>query len=294
MSNNAPLAVIGVELPETEEALPSATEAALQSILDQAAIAIERTRLVDQAAKVETAAEGERLRAALLSSVSHDLRTPLASIVGSVTGLRTLGDRMSQSERADLLLTIEEEASRLSRFVSNLLDMTKLEAGALDIRRDWVAVADTVRRAVTRANKTFPKRKTELAVSPNLPAIRGDTALLEQVVFNLLDNANKYSGPGTATRVAVKGEAGGVIVQVSDEGSGIPEQDLEKVFEKFYRVSPGDGRPSGTGLGLSICAGLIKAMGGTIKAGNSIAAGKGTCITISLPVLPAPVDGGPG
>jgi two-component system, OmpR family, sensor histidine kinase KdpD len=294
MSNNAPLVIIGVELPETEEALPSATEAALQSILDQAAIAIERTRLVDQAAKVETAAEGERLRAALLSSVSHDLRTPLASIVGSVTGLRTLGDRMSQSERADLLLTIEEEASRLSRFVSNLLDMTKLEAGALDIRRDWVAVADTVRRAVTRANKTFPKRKTELAVSPNLPDIRGDTALLEQVVFNLLDNANKYSGPGTATRVSVKGEAGGVIVQVSDEGSGIPEQDLEKVFEKFYRVSPGDGRPSGTGLGLSICAGLIKAMGGTIKAGNSIAAGKGTCITISLPVLPAPVDGGPG
>lgn len=292
-SNNGPLAIIGVELSDTEEVLPSSTEAALQSILDQAAIAVERTRLVEEASRVETAAEGERLKSALLSSISHDLRTPLASIVGSVTGLRTLGDRMSKAERADLLLTIEEEASRLSRFVSNLLDMTKLEAGAIDIRRDRVAMADIVRSAVSRANKAFPRRKTELAVSPNLPAIRGDAPLLEQVVFNLLDNANKYSSPGTATRVTVKGEANCVSIQVYDAGIGIPEQDLEKVFEKFYRVSPGDGRPSGTGLGLSICAGLIKAMGGTIKAENSITAGKGTCITISLPVLPAPADSGP-
>ncbi len=108
------------------------------------------------------------------------------------------------------------------------------------------------------------------------------------------DNANKYSGPGTATKVTVKGDTARVLIQVSDAGIGIPEQDLEKVFEKFYRVSPGDGRPSGTGLGLSICAGLVKAMGGAIKAENSIAAGKGTCITISLPVLPAPASGGPG
>lgn len=297
--NNEPLAVIGVEIPETEDALPSATDAALQSFLDQAAIAIERTRLVDQATKVETAAEGERLRSALLSSVSHDLRTPLASIVGSVTGLRTLGHKMSAPERADLLLTIEEEASRLSRFVSNLLDMTKLEAGAIDIRRDCVAVGETVRSAVARANKTFPQRRTELAVSPNLPTIRGDAALLEQVVFNLLDNANKYSGPGTSTRVTVKQEGENVVVKTSDEGIGIPQQDLEKVFEKFYRVSPGDGRASGTGLGLSICAGLIKAMGGKIKAEsataeNSAAAGKGTCITISLPVQSEPISGGPG
>ncbi|MEQ1578533.1 MAG: sensor histidine kinase KdpD [Hyphomicrobium sp.] len=292
-SNNMPLAVIGVEVAGTEDALPSATEAALQSILDQAAIAIERTRLAVEASRVETAAQGERLKSALLASISHDLRTPLASIVGSVTGLRTLGDRMSIAERADLLLTIEEEASRLSRFVSNLLDMTKLEAGAIDIRRDWVAVGDTVRSAVTRANKTFPQRKTELAVSPNLPPIRGDAALLEQVVFNLLDNANKFSGPGTATRVTVNGKTTGITIQVSDTGIGIPEQDLEKVFEKFYRVSPGDGRPSGTGLGLSICAGLIKAMGGSIKAGNTTAAGKGTCITISLPILPATAGGDP-
>ncbi len=288
-SNNGLLAVIGVELAETEDVLPNSTEAALQSTIEQAAIAIERTRLVDEVSKGETAAEGERLRSALLSSISHDLRTPLASIVGSVTGLRSLGDRMSQSERGDLLLTIEEEATRLSRFVSNILDMTKLEAGAINVRRDWVDVAETVRSAVVRAAKTFPARKIELAISPNLPQVRSDAALLEQVIFNLLDNAHKYSRAGSATKVTATCTASALTIKIADEGIGIPDADLEKIFEKFYRVNTSDGRPSGTGLGLSICAGLIKAMSGSIKAEKNTDAGRGTIITITLPLAPPPI-----
>ena len=284
MSSKGPLGVIGVVPDEAEEALPSAMESALQSFADQAAIAIERTILVEQAAKAETAAESERLRGALLSSISHDLRTPLASILGSVTSLRQLGERMPKQARAELLETIEEEASRLSTFVSNLLNMTRLEAGALDIRRDWVDVSDAVRGAVARGKKSFPNRQTTMVVDEGLPLVRGDASLLEQVVFNLLDNAHKYSPPASVTRVkAGVTRSGDISMTVSDAGMGIPGDALKKVFDKFYRVAGVDGRAPGTGLGLSICAGLIKAMGGTIEAHSPVANGKGTEIAIVLP-----------
>lgn len=276
--------IVGVETAETQDDLPDDTAAALQSIIEQAAIAIERTRLVDVAGKVETAAEGERLRAALLSSISHDLRTPLASIVGSATALRDLGEKMTAQDRSELLTTIEEEAVRLSTFVSNILEMTKLEAGAIDIRRDEVNVVETVRAAAMRANKVMAGRKIELSSVRAIPSVLGDAALLEQVIFNLLDNAHKYSSPGTPTQIAVtRGAKESISIAVSDQGSGIPATDLTKVFEKFYRVDAGDGRAPGTGLGLSICAGLVKAMGGQIEAESPVVSGKGTRITISFP-----------
>lgn len=281
-----PIAVIGIDPGESEDELPAAGEAALQSIIEQAAVAMERTRLVEQAAQAEHAAEGEKLRAALLSSISHDLRTPLASIVGSVTSLRTLGDKMSRADRTDLLVTIEEEANRLSRFVSNLLDMTKIEAGAIDVRKDLVDVGDVIRTAAQRARKLFGARKMKLSVADNLPFVRGDADLLDQVVFNLLENAHKYSGPESITRIDAAADGGGIGLTVTDDGIGIPKEALEKVFEKFYRVGGNDGRPSGTGLGLSICAGLVKAMGGTIKAESSIDRGRGTRIMIKLPAGP--------
>ena len=211
------------------------------------------------------------------------MRTPLASIVGSATGLRTLGEKMPAQDRAELLATIEEEAGRLSTFVSNILEMTKLEAGAVDIRREPVDVVETVRRAAARANKTMAGRKIELASARDLPSVRGDAGLLEQVLFNLLDNAHKYSAAGTPTQVSVARSNDAVTIAVSDKGPGIPAGDLEKVFEKFYRVNPGDGRAPGTGLGLSICAGLVKAMGGNIRADSPIENGRGTRISISLP-----------
>ena len=149
-----------------------------------------------------SAAEGERLRSALLSSVSHDLRTPLASILGSVTSLRQLGDRIPKADQAELLATIEEEATRLTQFVTNLLDMTRLDAGALDIRRDWIDVADIIRGAVNRSRKLMPARKIELTLADGLPLIRGDATLLEQVMFNLIDNADKYSPEASVTAIS--------------------------------------------------------------------------------------------
>ena len=255
---------------------------------EQAAVSIERAQLVEDAARVENAAEGERLRAVLLSSISHDLRTPLASIVGSVTGLRTLGDQMSAAERADLLSTIEEEANLLSRFVANLLDMTKLEAGSIHARRDWVDFGDVIRGAVARAQKSFPQRKTDLTISPSLPLVRGDATLFEQVIFNLLDNANKYSDAKSVTRVNVAQVRDNLEISVRDDGVGIPADAVAKVFDKFYRVDGSDGRAAGTGLGLSICAGFVKAMGGSISAESPVSQNRGTRISIKLPIAAAP------
>ena len=283
LGSKGSLGVVGIELSEGGDPLPEPVGATLQSFIEQAAVAIERIELADMSARAMTAAESERLHAALLSSISHDLRTPLASIVGSVTSLKMLGDRMSTTDRAELLATIEEEAARLSRFVSNLLDMTRLEAGAIDIRHDWVDVGDCVRSAIERARKSFPERKTEATIPDKLPLIRGDAALLEQVTFNLLDNAHKYSGSESITRVDALSNAQAVVVNVSDEGIGIPREALEKVFDKFYRVAGSDGRAPGTGLGLSICAGIVKGLGGTILAESPIIDGKGTRIRIELP-----------
>lgn len=277
------IGTVGIDAGDGEDALNDAVMATIQSFLEQTAVAIERIALVEQATKAETAAEGERLRAALLSSISHDLRTPLASIVGSVTSLRTLGDRMSKTDQGDLLATIEEEAGRLSRFVSNLLDMTRLEAGAIDIRRDWVDVTDVVTSAAERGRKSFPKRQIQTAIQGKLPLIRGDAALLEQVLFNLLDNAHKYSGQDSITRLEAQQDGDRLVLTVTDSGIGIPRDALEKVFDKFYRVAGSDGRAPGTGLGLSICAGIIAGMQGTIQAESPVTAKGGTRIRISLP-----------
>lgn len=277
------LGAVGVA-PENEvDELPPETENALQSFIDQAAGAIERIMLVEKSAKAESNAESERLRAALLSSVSHDLKTPLASIVGSASSLRHLGGQMPEQAKAELLTTIEEEAERLTSFVANLLDMTKLEAGAIDIRRERVDAGDAARGAANRAGKSFPQRQSTLKIDASLPPVMGDAALLQQVIFNLLDNANKFSGPHSATTIEVHRSGQNVQTIVSDDGMGIPQDAQEKVFEKFYRVAGGDGRAPGTGLGLSIAAALIKAMGGNIRAESPVSNGKGTRMIITLP-----------
>lgn len=292
-SSAGPIGVLGVAADEADDVLPTATASALQSFADQAAIAIERTRLVEQAAKAATDAENERLRSALLSSVSHDLRTPLASILGSATSLRQFADQLSKQDRDDLLATIEEEATRLSAFVANLLDMTRLEAGALDIRRDWVDVRDTINGAVARARKLFAHRHTAIDIEAGLPLIRGDAVLLEQVLFNLLDNAHKYSPAESITSIAARHYGPTIKITVSDQGAGISAGALGKVFEKFYRVASGDGRAPGTGLGLSISFAIVTALGGSIVADSPVADGKGTSITITLPVADS-AAGSPG
>ena len=207
--------------------------------------------------------ENERLRTTLLASLSHDLRTPLASITGAVTSFQQLGDKMGEADRADLLNSIEEEAGRLARFVDNLLEMSRIESGALHPRRDLVDVAEVVRATIARCRKAFPAARPSISLAPDLPPICGDVNLLGQVLFNLLDNAQKYGAEGSVA-VHARREGDNLVLTVTDEGPGIKPADVDRVFEKFYRGGRPDGRKAGTGLGLSICKGLVEAMGGTI------------------------------
>ncbi|WP_119389734.1 ATP-binding protein [Taklimakanibacter lacteus] len=280
-----PRGVVGViGLRPGPQGLSAEDERVVEALIDQTTVAIERTLLVGDAARAEASAESERLRSALLSSISHDLRTPLATILGAVTSLRSLGARMSKESQSELLSAIEEETRRMSRFVTNLLDMTRLESPHLEIKRDWVDLADIVRGAVGRARATWPERAIALDLAAGLPLVQGDSGLLEQVLFNLLDNANKYSEAGSRTAVAATRRGGEVVVDVTDEGQGIPPEELERVFDKFHRVKQDDGRGPGVGLGLAICRGIVTALGGSITAASPVDRGRGTRITVRLPV----------
>jgi len=286
-----PRGVVGViGLRPGAAGLSAEDERVVEALIDQTTVAIERTLLAGDAAKAEAMAESERLRSALLSSISHDLRTPLATILGSVTSLRSLGGQMPKESQTELLSAIEEETRRLSQFVTNLLDMTRLEAPNLELKRDWVDLADIIRAAVARGQMAWPDRRVDLTIAAGLPLIHGDSGLLEQVVFNLLDNAHKYSPPDASTQVGVVERNREIIVEVSDEGEGIPPEDLERVFDKFYRVKHGDGRSAGVGLGLAICRGIVMALGGSITAASPIAHGRGTRITIRIPVPAAKAE----
>jgi two-component system sensor histidine kinase KdpD len=281
---------IGLEQAEDTEPFSAPIDTAVQALIDQTAIAIERTHFVDKSKRAEAEIETERLRAAMLSSVSHDLRTPLSSILGSVTSLRALGERMPEKDRADLLGTIEDEASRLSRFVTNMLDITRIEAGTIDIRRDWVDVGDVVRSSVSRSQKLYPKRRCRIEIAAGLPLVRGDAALLEQVLFNLLDNADKYGGPSSVTLVKAGRSSGNVQILVEDDGPGIPPDELPRVFDKYFRGGRSDGRPPGTGLGLSIAQGLVSAMGGSARMESPVLNGRGTRVVLLLPIADQPKE----
>ena len=277
------IGAIGVEPPGVAKTLTAEQERVLAALNDQASISIERTFLVEEAAKTAAVMEKERLRNALLSSLSHDLRTPLASVLGSVTTLRQFGSQLSDGDKNDLLLAIEEESRRLARFVSNLFDMTRVESAALDIKHEWVEPNDAIRGAVARARKAFPSRDIEMRLAANLPLVHGDGPLLEQVFFNLLDNADKYVPKGTVTRVIANVERGNIVVMVEDDGPGVPPEKLDLIFEKFFRAQTDDGRPPGTGLGLAISRGVIEAMGGMIRAESPIARDRGMRIVVTLP-----------
>ncbi len=240
----------------------------LDALADQVAVAIERISLARGLAEARVSAETERLRAALLTSISHDLRTPLASIIGTVSSLRSYADKYDAADRDELLATLESEAERLNRFVGNLLDMTRLEAGAIEMKFDLIDVGEVVGAALERAGTILAEHRVEISVAPDLPMLRLDPILFEQVLFNLLDNAAKYSPPGSRIDLKARRDGDIVAIDVIDEGLGIPPDDLERIFDKFYRVQAQDRRRAGTGLGLAICRGFIEAQGGRIEAHN--------------------------
>jgi two-component system sensor histidine kinase KdpD len=279
-----PIAVCGFEPRSPDEPLTAEDERELTAILDQTAIALDRALLAREALNAATMQENEKVRDALLDSLSHDLRTPLSSIAGAATSLRSLGDKMSPSERLELLSSIEEETARLARFVANLLDMSRIEAGGLKVNRDLISIADVVQGAAERSRRAFPGQPVRVNLAPGLPFVRGDDKLLEQVLFNLLDNAHKYAGDASAT-IHARQDGEEIALTVTDEGPGIKPGELERIFEKFYRGGRSDGRKAGTGLGLSIARRLVEAMGGTIVAQSPAVRRRGTRIVVRLPVV---------
>ncbi len=282
-----PVGVLGVQMSEDAD-LPSPEQMRLlETLADQAAVAIERTTLVSDIEMARVATERERLRSALLSSLSHDLRTPLVSIMGAASSLISYDEALSRDNRRDLAQTIQDEAERLNRFVQNLLDMTRLGSGTLKPRIDWADLADIVGGAVERAARLTRSHAVKVDIDPDIPLLCVDAVLLGQVFFNLLDNACKYSAPGTAIKVWARKAADHISIEVADQGPGIPEADREKVFDMFYRVSQSDSQTAGTGLGLAICRGIVEAHGGTIRAEAGLH-GTGTAIVIRLPLPPVP------
>ena len=230
-------------------------------------------------------AESERLRSALLTSISHDLGTPLASIIGAASSLKSVGERYGGVEREALVSTILEEAERLNRFVGNLLDMTKLESGAIAPKQEMIDLAEIVGTALQRAGKVLANHRVKVDLAGDLPMLRLDFVLFEQVLFNLLDNAAKYAPAQSTIELRARRRDSTVELHVLDEGSGIPQDQIERIFDKFHRAQEADRKRPGTGLGLAICRGFVTAMGGTIRARNR-ADRSGGDFVIEFPVPP--------
>jgi two-component system, OmpR family, sensor histidine kinase KdpD len=276
------IGVVGLDSDRPGPLLTPDQRRLLDALTDQAALAIERVNLARDVDQARLATETERLRSALLTSISHDLRTPLASILGSATSLKTYRKVLDDAAEEELIGTIQEESERLNRFIGNLLDMTRLESGAVAPRTDMVDLAEVVGSALERAGKVLAAHKVTVDLAADLPMLRLDPVLFEQALFNLLDNAAKYAPAGSEIRLEARREGGLVQLRILDQGDGIPPADLERIFDKFYRVQAADKRRAGTGLGLAICRGFVEAMGGTIQAGNRTD-GSGAVFTITLP-----------
>ncbi|AVY67839.1 sensor histidine kinase [Xanthomonas translucens] len=268
----------GVQRPGLEQ--QRLAEAMVEDI-GQAAL---RTRLVADLESARVSGETERLRSALLSSVSHDLRSPLAAMIGAASSLASYGQAMDTADRHSLLETIQLEGERLDRYIQNLLDMTKLGHTGLTLNRDWIDVDELIGSAARRLQRYQPQVRLDIALAAGLPTLWVHPALVEQAIFNVLENAAKFSPQGEAIRVAAAMVDGRLRIDIGDRGPGIPEDERARIFDMFYSVERGDRGRHGTGLGLTICQGMIGAHGGSVEAlpGSD---GRGTTIRITLPLI---------
>lgn len=278
------LGVVGLKLPAHPQEIDEAQRELARAMVDDIAQALLRTRLVADLQAERVANESERLRFSLLSSVSHDLRTPLASIIGAASSLDSYGSAMTENDRHALLQTVREEGERLDHYIQNLLDMTRLGHGTLTLRRDWIGVDELVGSAVARLRRYRSDARFAISVEPDMPPIWVHPALVEQALFNVLENAAKFSEPGEVIAIEACREKSGLRIDVRDGGPGIPAEERSRVFDTFYSVERGDRGRHGTGLGLAICRGMIRAHGGEVVAlpGPD---GRGTVIRITLPLI---------
>jgi two-component system sensor histidine kinase KdpD len=261
--------------------------AQLEVFAAQVASALERARLAQEAQETQVQMETERMRSSLLSSVSHDLRTPLAVITGASSALLGEGAALAPAARNDMVVTIHEEAERLNRLVRNLLDMTRIEAGAIKVAKEWQPLDEVVGAVLTRMEKQLREHPVDVRLPAGLTLVPIDGVLIEQVLVNLLENATKYSPKGSPLELSARArtEEREVVVQVADRGPGVPPAQVDKIFEKFYRL-PREREGSGAGLGLAICRGIVQAHGGRIWVENR--ADGGAAFSFSIPVEGAP------
>lgn len=239
----------------------------LETLARHTGLALEQQDLLREAADARMQAEAERLQNTLLASVSHDLRTPLSTITGAASTLMQHGDRLGASETADLISMIHQEADRLGRLVTNLLEVTRLESGALNPNRDWQSLEELVGAALGRMDNALRGRKITVDIAADVPLLRVDALLIEQVFLNLLDNATRHTPDATEIAISARREGNEVVVTVADRGHGLPPGSEDRIFDKFFRgASASSG--SGAGLGLAIVRGFVEAHGGTVAARN--------------------------
>jgi len=281
-----PLALLGIR-PRDGEPLSDPRRRLLMALAQPLAQALARARLGEQLEAARLHGETEQLRSALLASVSHDLRTPLTSMRGSIDSLLALGDAIPPDDRRELLEGTRNEAERLDRYIQNLLDMTRLGHGTLKLARDWVAPADIVGSALNRLRVVLAPLRVHTEVPPELPLLFVHAALIEQALINVLENAARFSPANGRLRLQVSVQDEQLCLAVADEGPGIPQDERERIFDMFYTAARGDRGGQGTGLGLAICQGMIGAHGGRILVDDGID-GHGTCITLCLPLPTQP------
>jgi two-component system sensor histidine kinase KdpD len=279
-ASGEPVGIVGVQVLRGQPDID--VDPLVDALVEQTALAIERLALRERLEDARLHAEAEHLRSALLASISHDLRNPLASIVGSASGLERQWTKLPDETKLALLHTIRFEAERLDGFIANLLDITRIEAGVVSARRDVVYLSDVLGAAVNQATRVLADHRLAIDAPADLPLVEADTALVQQVFYNIVENAAKYSPPGSLIRITARARDQAVKICVLDEGPGIPETDLELVFEKFYRAR-NVAQQSGTGLGLAICRGFLEAMRGKIEVANRDDR-HGTIVALTLPV----------
>jgi len=281
--------VVGLRLPENASRLDPEQRRLAEVMADDIAQAVVRTRLVSDLENARVTGETERLRSALLSSVSHDLRSPLAAIIGAAESLETYGASMDDADRRSLLDTVRQEGQRLDRYIQNLLDMTRLGHGGLALKRDWIGVDELIGSAIGRMQRYRPDTGFTVAVVGDIGPIWVHPALIEQALFNVIENAAGFSPPGEPIAIDARLDARGHLrIDVRDRGPGIPDAERARIFEMFYSADRGDRGRQGTGLGLAICRGMVGAHGGEVEALPG--EGGGTTIRITLPMLTP--DGG--
>ncbi|WP_296256436.1 MULTISPECIES: sensor histidine kinase [unclassified Pseudomonas] len=284
--DEAPLALLGVR-PRQGQTFTAQRRRLVTALSQPLGQALARARLAEDLEAARLHGETEQLRSALLASVSHDLRTPLTAMRGSIDSLLALGEAISLEDRRELLEGTRDEAERLDRYIQNLLDMTRLGHGALKLARDWVSPGDIVGSSLNRLRAVLASLRVSTDLPADLPLLYVHAALIEQALINVVENAARFSPVHGRLQIQVRAAADELVFAVSDEGPGIPEAERVKIFDMFYTAARGDRGGQGTGLGLAICQGMVGAHGGRISVTDGIE-GRGTCISLHLPLQPQP------